>query len=376
MKRVGKALLHLWHTNGHMGRIEFTRKLLSFGILVFLLNSSLVMTYYQLDHTGRSPSADYILWSMLLINLITVYIFSRLVGKRINDVRGHVSVFSGSLYVLTTALPYAGIYLVILLCRKKGRVTEQHHESVKEWSLLRHTFIAILLPILIFAPLRYNNISKQVLDVNIPVGVNLFYSTFYDVSDPLIRYLLRTSRTAAVAGLLHESCLRTQKSCLEYSLASLRQDSTDVSSSILHVAVNSLQIFKKLESSGYSNDKNENQALAVLELLNRNIELIKNQNTRIDQFENNIPYGVYLISGVIQVPMLELYDRYLEEQFLKISLKKLQELADGFTKGLGKGKLSESFYNKIKEQLELLNRELEILTNQYDYLMLEIPRGE
>lgn len=371
MRRVGKALLHLWHTEGHIGRREFTRKIFILGIISFITNISLIMSFYQFDRTDSFQLATIMLWPMLLVNILFTYIFSRLIGKRINDVRGQVSVLKGGLYTICTALPFSGLYLLVLLCRRPGRVTEQHHESRREWRLLHHTLIALLLPVLIFAPIRYNMLSKKVIDLEVPVSVNLLYSAFYDVSEPAMRTILRLVRASSLSGVIYQHCAQNVLSpCFEYSKIALKEGAGDSVEVLMQVASNSLQVFKKKEQGLYSANREENILLASLELLRNQLELLKLMDQRVDQIKMGFPYGVYLLSGNIQIPLLQLIDRTIHQNFLKVTLKKLTQIRSSLDKLIGNtSTLSEGQVAAYKLQFEVLDRELEILTNRYDFLL-------
>ncbi len=371
MRRVGKALLHLWHTEGHIGRREFTRKIIILGIFSFVTNFSLIMSFYQFDRTGSFQLATVMLWAMLFANLVFTYIFSRLVGKRINDVRGHVSILKGGLYTICTVLPYSGLYLLILLCRRCGRVTEQHHESRREWSLFPHTLIALILPILFFAPIRYTMLSKKVIDLEVPVSANLLYSVLYDFSEPGMRTILRIARASIISGVILEHCSKDVLApCFEYSKIALKEGSGDTTEVLMQVATNSLQVFKKKEQNFYSANHQENILLASLELLQNQLELFKLIDHRVDQIKMSFPYGVYLFAGNIQIPLLQLIDRSIHQHFWGDSLKKLTTIRRRLDKLIAdSSSLSEEKVATYKLQFEVLDREFEFLTTRYDYFM-------
>lgn len=313
---------------GALSRSAFRKNLLKLCSTVFISNIVALFLYYYGTHQDNLLSWRLAYGIGLLINVSGFFTCGIFVIRRLRDLLFPQKLSSFKIpIVFLLFFPLSAIYFITLLLTVNGRLS---FPEAKPISITKHALIALLLPFLLIAPLRFT-----FSEIKIPESLDDKYSKkfksqkilksyFSDNLPPSFLYISNHAFEAALIFNFKENAQKSSEIPLENNNLFIRSFGTYRSSkkitstaSIVGIALSALYIFEGKNQIGTSS--------AALHLTNSALNFIPTLEDRNTLINQNPAQLIYLFIGNIEIPVLQFIDDAIFYKFMSISEQKLTQ---------------------------------------------------
>jgi hypothetical protein len=311
---------------------EFKKAVMIKSFIALFGNITLITIFnlemIQVDATYYSAA----LLSLFCFNLYTMIAFSLVLKKRVSyllvgESKKKIIINLILMAIITTLLPMIGLFLIFSL------FIDDIKNKQKRWSLgskIPKSVGMALVASFIITLVSTNQLKHA-------TALELSYKSLvrYQVS-PSIKYVTDTMIEAYYVfdhkKNLNKLCPTEDKaSCLhKKNKEVLSRYDTSSTGIILSIAAEAVSIFKqKKVKDDKKSPKEESMMNAAILLIDTNLSWMQISCNKKTLIEKSFPYGIYLATGSVEIPLIILAEKFIQNQYLDTAYIRLSALLQG-----------------------------------------------